>query len=295
MKFLTAQLAAVTQDRRARQNVQTLLRLVLLLVVMVAAFSVIFHLLMAAKGQQHSWLTGLYWTLTVMSTLGFGDITFQDDPGRSFSIVVMLSGVIFLLVLLPFTFIQFFYAPWMEAPRQLRAPRELPPDEQGHVILTRYDAVAVSLLGRLRLYDRPYVVLEPDVNRALELHDAGVRVAVGAADDADTYRRLRADRAALVVAGADDFLNTNIALTVREMSETTPIVAVARDHDSVDLLEAGGGDARAGARGDAGPLARGPRRPGRPGTSRAPAGRLPQRGAGTWRTTRSTSSRRSTI
>jgi Trk K+ transport system NAD-binding subunit len=67
-----------------------------------------------------------------------------------------------------------------------------------------------------------------------------VRVAVGAADDADTYRRLRADRAALVVAGADDFLNTNIALTVRELSETTPIVAVARDHDSVDVLELAG-------------------------------------------------------
>lgn len=240
MKSLAAQLAVFTEDRRARQNVRTLLRLVALLLAMVVAYSVTFHLLMAAEGQQHSWLTGFYWTLTVMSTLGFGDITFRSDAGRFFSMVVMLSGVLFLLVLLPFTFIQFFYAPWMEAQRQMRAPRELPPDEHGHVIITGHDAVAVSLIGRLRLYDRPYVVLESDVNRALELHDAGVRVAVGAADDAETYRRLRADQAALVVASADDFLNTNIALTVREMSERTPIVAVARDHDSVDVLELAG-------------------------------------------------------
>ena len=42
------------------------------------------------EGQAHSWLTGLYWTLTVMSTLGFGDITFHSDLGRAFSIVVLM-------------------------------------------------------------------------------------------------------------------------------------------------------------------------------------------------------------
>ena len=46
---------------------------------MITAYSVAFHWLMAAEGQQHSWLTGFYWTLTVMSTLGFGDITFTSD------------------------------------------------------------------------------------------------------------------------------------------------------------------------------------------------------------------------
>jgi voltage-gated potassium channel len=240
VKFLSAQLAVFTQDRRARQNVRVLLRLLAVFVVLVVAFSVAFHALMQAEGQQHSWVTGFYWTLTVMSTLGFGDITFESDAGRVFSMVVMLSGVVFLLVLLPFSFIQFFYAPWMEAQRQMRAPRELPEHERGHVILTQYDAVAVSLIGRLRLYDRPYVVLERDVGRALELYDAGVRVAVGPADDADTYRRLRADQAALVVAATDDFLNTTISFTVREVAERTPIVSLARDPDSVDVMQLAG-------------------------------------------------------
>jgi hypothetical protein len=80
----------------------------LVLLGMIAAFSVAFHYLMAAEGREHSWITGLYWTLTVMTTLGFGDITFNSDPGRIFSIVVLVSGVIFLLILLPFTFIKFF-------------------------------------------------------------------------------------------------------------------------------------------------------------------------------------------
>lgn len=45
-----------------------------------------------------------------MSTLGFGDITFHTDLGRAFSMLVVISGLMFLLVLMPFTFIEFFYA-----------------------------------------------------------------------------------------------------------------------------------------------------------------------------------------
>jgi voltage-gated potassium channel len=73
-----------------------------------------------AEGRYHSWITGVYWTLTVMTTLGFGDITFASDIGRFFSIIVLLSGIVLLLILLPFMFIRLFYAPWLEA--QVRFP-----------------------------------------------------------------------------------------------------------------------------------------------------------------------------
>lgn len=82
-----------------------LFRFLVVLLVLVLIFTVVFHLLMLQEGQQHSWITGFYRTLTVMSTLGFGDITFHSDAGRFFSIVV------FLLILFPFTFINFFYTP----------------------------------------------------------------------------------------------------------------------------------------------------------------------------------------
>ena len=180
---------------------RVLLRLLAIFVALVVVFSIAFHVPMEAEGQRHSWLTGFYWTLTVMSTLGFGDITFRSDAGRVFSMVAMLSGVTFLLVLLPFSFIQFFYAPWIEAQRQMRAPRELPVDERGHVILTRYDSVAISLIGRLRLYDRPYVVLERDVGKALELYDAGVERRPHGDGDRHHRRRRLVDRAASIPLG----------------------------------------------------------------------------------------------
>ena len=108
MKFVSAQVAYFLQNRKAKTNIGRLLKFVAILFLLIVVYSVLFHILMEHEGQKFSWLTGFYWTLTVMSTLGFGDITFASDLGRLFSMVVLLSGIVFLLVLLPFTFIQFF-------------------------------------------------------------------------------------------------------------------------------------------------------------------------------------------
>ncbi len=175
-----------------------------------------------------------------MSTLGFGDITFTSDLGRIFSIIVLLSGVILLLVLLPFTFIQFFYAPWVEAERKSRAPRELPLTTKGHVIITEYNQVTSSLIDKLRNHRQEYVIVIEDIQRALELYDLGYRTSLGNIDDPETYRRMRAASAALVVAAGTDEMNTNIAFTVREISETVPIITTADSIDSVDILTMAG-------------------------------------------------------
>jgi voltage-gated potassium channel len=240
MKVIPAQIAFFLQSRTARRDLKALRRLVLFLLALIGLYSVAFHFLMAAEGQSHSWLTGFYWTLTVMSTLGFGDITFASDAGRVFSMLVLVSGVMFLLVVLPFSFIQFFYAPWLEAQSRLRAPREVPAGTRGHVIITEYGPIAMSLIERLRQHGQEYYVMEPDVTRALELFDEGVQVVTGPLDDLDSYVRLRASDAALVVATSDDFVNTNTAFTVRELTPDVPIVSIALAQESVDVLEMAG-------------------------------------------------------
>ena len=71
------------QRESTKRNIRQLLKFMFVLTVMVTVYSVIFHFLMAFEGKDHSWVTGFYWTLTVMSTLGFGDITFHSDLGRA--------------------------------------------------------------------------------------------------------------------------------------------------------------------------------------------------------------------
>ena len=240
MKFLPSQLLYLLQDRRARRNIRSLAEFTLFLTVLVAVFSFLFHVIMAHEGRDFSAVTGVYWTLTVMSTLGFGDITFNSDLGRLFSIIVLVSGILFLLVMLPFTFIQFFYAPWLEAQNKSRVPRTLPPEVTRHVLITCWDPIAIALVGRLRQYGHDYVILVPEVQQALDLVDQGFRVLVGELDDATTYLRAQVDRAALVVALNDDMKNTSIVYTVREIAPNVPIVANADLEDSVDILRLAG-------------------------------------------------------
>ena len=115
MKYLPSQIVFFLQQHSVRRNLVFLTRFLLMLVTLIAFYSVIFHLIMNHEGQHYSWLTGVYWTLTVMSTLGFGDITFTSDAGKLFTLIVLVSGVILMLIMLPFTFVQFFYAPWLKA------------------------------------------------------------------------------------------------------------------------------------------------------------------------------------
>jgi Trk K+ transport system NAD-binding subunit len=197
---------------------------------------------MLYEGQEHTWVTGFYWTLTVMSTLGFGDITFTSDLGRAFSVFVLLSGMISLLILLPFTFIEFFYAPWLEAQSKARAPRELPSDTKNHVIITHFEPISQSLIGKLTSYKYDYVLLVDDLQQALQYYDQGYRVVFGDLDDPETYRKLRVEQAAMVVVLGNDMVNSNLSNTVRELDDDVRIVTTANSANSLDLLKLAGAD-----------------------------------------------------
>src|SRR5688572_14434326 len=238
MKFLLSQLAFLTSEPEARANLGALAKYFAFLIVLVAVYAVLFHVIkLQVEGEPHSWVTGIYWTLVVMTTLGFGDITFASDIGRVFSIVVLLSGVVFLLVMLPFLFIRLFYAPWLEARIRLTAPRRVPAGTVQHVILTEIDPVALGLIERFRGMGIPYSVLEPDHARAAQLVGDRVSVIAGENDARATYERLEIDAAQLVLANCEDTANTNITLTVREIAPQVPIAAIAETEDAIEILQ----------------------------------------------------------
>jgi Trk K+ transport system NAD-binding subunit len=241
MKFVSSQLAYLMANREARANLRALLKYLFTLVGLITIYAVLFHLIkIRVEGEQHSWITGFYWTLVVMTTLGFGDITFTSDVGRIFSIVVLLSGVVLLLVMLPFMFISLFYAPWLEARVRLRAPREVPNTTAGHVILTEFDAIATGLIERLRTDQIAYYVIEPDPTAAARLMGEGVRVVAGNNDSRTTYERTKANAARMLLANCEDTVNTNITITAREIAPDLPIVAIVEEEESIDVLELSG-------------------------------------------------------
>jgi Trk K+ transport system NAD-binding subunit len=229
-----------TARRPLEANALTFAGLMAVLLAIILVYSAGFQAVMSYESRSYSWLSGFYWTVQTMSTLGYGDIVFESDVGHVYSVAVLATGVTILFIFLPFTLIQFFYAPWLERRAASRAPSALPPGTRGHVLLTAHGPIETALIERLDEFGTPYAVIVPEVSAALALHDRGINVVVGKLDDAETYRRARADSASLVATTLADATNANVALTVRAVAPVVPIVATAAWETSAPLLKRAG-------------------------------------------------------
>ncbi len=186
MKSLTSFLAWFRKKENAQRNATRFMRFSLALLLLIVLYSVAFCFLMGMEGRSYSWVTGLYWTLTVMSTLGFGDITFVSDIGKLFSILVLVTGIIFLLVMLPYAFIEYVYSPWMEQQKKNRIPRSVPPEISDHIIVVGVTPISTNLVRRLEQFGFYCVLLSPDIQQTLDLEEQGFHAVAGDYDDEET-------------------------------------------------------------------------------------------------------------
>ncbi len=241
MRGLPVTLMLAIQKRFPGSNRKFLRWFLIILLLLSLAYALLFHFFMYLEDRSYSFITGIYWTLVVLSTQGFGDIVFTSDPGKIFTIIVNLTGIVFMLVLLPFVIIQFVYNPIMTAQKEANAPRSLPNTMKGHVLLTNYGPLEEAFVERLKSRKIPYAIIVEDVNEAYKLTDMGFRVAVGNLRSPQTYEAVQVQQAALVcVTSPSDPINTNIVFVVRQVSENVPIVSLSNVEESIDILELAG-------------------------------------------------------
>ncbi len=239
MKTISSELAYFFRGR-AKRNIKLLLFYVAFLVALVLAYAFLFrHFMWTIEGREYSFVAGLYWTITAMTTLGFGDITFTTDGGHVFSMVVTLSGVLFMLIILPFGAISLFIGPWMEERLRYRPPLELPEGTAGHVLLCGWDPVTRNVVEHLRSAGIPYALIESNYDAAARLEEEGYRVIYGIPTDRAVLERAGVDNARAVVANLSDTDNANLVLTVRAIAET-PVLVIVTEGERVDLMKAAG-------------------------------------------------------
>ncbi len=239
MKTIAVELAYFLRGR-ARQNLKVLMLYCAFLVAMILIYALLFRSLMwNLEGREFSLIAGIYWAITVMTTLGFGDITFHTDLGYIFAAVVTVSGVIFLLIILPFGLISLFLAPWIEHRLRNRLAAELPKETSGHVVIFGIDAITRAFIGKLQARHIPFVIVISDHDEALRLVDEGLRVICGSLTDASLLTAVRVAAARYVVANLSDPENATICLTVRSLCQT-PIASFIDDPEHGNLLRQAG-------------------------------------------------------
>ena len=229
--------------RRSGRNTVVLVCYLLFLLVLVLVHARVFQYLMTEyeSDPDHSFIDGIYWTITTMTTLGFGDITFASHAGRLFSAWVTLSGFLFLLVLLPFGVISVVFGPWLQTVLRYRPRTRLKRTAKDHVIICGWDQVTGTLAKDLKAGNVAHVALSGDLQEVRRLEDARITALYGIPTDADTLRRARASTARMVIANMSDPDNANLVLTVRSLGET-PVTSIVTRPERSELMTIAGAD-----------------------------------------------------
>lgn len=190
-------------------------------------------------------IDAIYFTATIVTTVGFGDFNLQRESPliKLFGVLLMFSGVTLIAVLSSYL-TNFFVSGAATQVRAERAARRL----RGHVILCGLGSVGFEVVEDLLERGVGVVVVDaaapPDDGRFRQLSKR-VPLLLGDATHADVLLRAGIDRArALVTMVSADAINLEIALVaqtlVEERRPTRPLRLVLRcfDPDLADRVHA---------------------------------------------------------
>lgn len=174
-----------------------------------------------------SWIDATYFTTTVVTTVGFGDINLLDAPAwvKLFGVGLMFAGVLLIAVTasLLSVFVVTGTADRLRNEFRVRRIRD-------HVVVCGLGSVGTAVARDL--YDRGCRVVVVDLNADDELHretNPRCPVVVGDATRPVILHRAGIERArALVACTSNDALNLEIGLTAQSVAEASRSAAPLR-------------------------------------------------------------------
>ncbi|MFC7071004.1 potassium channel family protein [Halobaculum lipolyticum] len=190
----------------------------------------------AFEGEQVSYAHSLYVVVETFTTTGFGiDVNVWDDPRMLLLMVVLqLAGVGLIFLALPAVIIPLINEALTSSPPRVTSATD-------HVVICEFTPRGETLVKELRSRDTPYVVVEPDADRAVEL-SADHDVVHGDPEEVATMERANVAEARALVADADDETNASVVLSARECSEELRVVSLVENEDVADYHRYAGAD-----------------------------------------------------
>ncbi|HJH32514.1 MAG TPA: potassium channel protein [Methanosarcinaceae archaeon] len=180
-------------------------------------------------------LTGVYWVISSMTTVGYGDVTLTSNPGMIFSILVQVSGVVMIFGLLfPLVVI-----PWLERTMMIKMPTHAPEGMTDHIIICGYNRIVETLIDELKDRGISFIIVEDDEHLIHELMEKDIPCVFGSSSDEQVLENASIDAAKIVITNKSDEENANIVLTAREFTDVE-VIAIIEDTSKAKYLKYAG-------------------------------------------------------
>ncbi|MEI7714637.1 MAG: NAD-binding protein, partial [Mycobacterium sp.] len=181
------------------------------------------------------WIDALYFSTETITTVGFGDFSFTNQPAwlRLYSVMLMVAGVTSIALLVAVVADLLLSRRFTRSAGRWRV-RHL----RDHVIVVGLGALGIRVVNDLTAAGYAVAVIERDENnRFLSLAaDLNVPVIFGDATLHQTLESARVDVArAVAVLTHDDMVNIEIGIVLREMSVTREPPGVDRSDPPIVL------------------------------------------------------------
>jgi voltage-gated potassium channel len=215
----------------------TVYHYILLFWTMVLLYSVIaMYIKLHFEGESISLIEGVYFVISSMTTVGYGDVVMTSPVGLVFSMVVSLSGVIILFALL----FPFVVMPLVEKQLIGGLPTRAPTKLENHVIICGYNKMVESLVNELEDHNMSFIVVDDDENQVRSLLRDGIKCIFGDPGEDEVLELAGVCRARLLIANQSDEKNASIILTAKEFCNMVEVLAIVNDKNNSYYLKYAG-------------------------------------------------------
>jgi len=185
--------------------------------------------------EQANLITAVYWVITSMTTVGYGDIVLTSNAGRAFSVLVQLSGVIMIFGLM----FPLVITPWLERTIKDILPLKAPEDMNDHIIICKYNRLVETLIDELKDHGISFIIVDNDEHLIHELVEKKIPCIFGSASNEEALKNANIDTARVVITNDTDEENANIVLTAREYTDVD-VIAMVEDTSKAKYLKYAG-------------------------------------------------------
>lgn len=190
------------------------------------------------EGDPRTFLESFQFAVEMFTTTGFGGSAPWDSPQMNLYIALTdLLGMALLVGTLPV-----FIGPVLDEALSTSAPTALETDLDDHVVICSYTSRAQELIADLNAQAVPYVIVEPDRERADELAEDGHQVIRADPESTAGLTAAGLSTARALFADVSDQIDASIVLAAKEVAEDVPVVSVVEESELAKYHRLAGAD-----------------------------------------------------